>query len=55
MINRRKDSKADLKRSYNIYLEVGLIVALLFIIAAVRINLYSPPPTPLQLMSRKKL
>lgn len=46
MINRRKDSKADLKRSYNIYLEVGLIVALLFIIAAVRINLYSPPPTP---------
>ena len=46
MINRRKDSKADLKRSYNVYLEVGLIVALLFIIAAVRINLYSPPPTP---------
>lgn len=46
MINRRKSSKADLKRSYNIYLEVGMIMALLFLIAAVRINLYSPPPTP---------
>ncbi|MEO9884647.1 MAG: energy transducer TonB [Balneola sp.] len=46
MINRRKDSKADLKRSYNVYLQVGMIVALLFMIAAVRINLYSPPPTP---------
>jgi len=46
MINRRKSSKAELKRSYNIYLEVGMIMALLFMIAAVRINLYSAPPTP---------
>jgi len=46
MINRRKNSKADLKQSYNLFLEVGLIAALLFMIAAVRINLYSPPPTP---------
>lgn len=46
MINRRKDSKADLKRSYNIYLEVGMIIALVVMIAAVRVNLYSPPPTP---------
>ncbi|WP_018128413.1 energy transducer TonB [Balneola vulgaris] len=46
MINRRKDAKVDLKRSYNVYLEVGMIIALGFMIAAVKINLYSPPPEP---------
>ncbi len=46
MINKRKVPKADLKRSYNVYLQTGLIIALVFMIAAVRINLYSPPPEP---------
>ena len=46
MINQRKSAKADLKRSYNVILQFGLIVALLFIIGLVRINLYSEPPAP---------
>lgn len=46
MINERKNAKADLRRSYNVILQIGLIVALLFIIGLVRINLYSEPPAP---------
>ncbi len=46
MNNRRKDPKADLKRTYNVYLQSGLIVALLIMIVAVRVNLYSEPPAP---------
>ena len=46
MINERKSAKADLRRSYNVLLQFGLIVALLFIIGLVRINLYSEPPAP---------
>ncbi len=46
MTNERKSAKADLRRSYNITLQVGLIAALLFMIGLVRINLYSEPPAP---------
>ncbi len=46
MTNERKNAKADLRRSYNITLQFGLIVALLFMIGLVRVNLYSEPPTP---------
>lgn len=46
MTNERKNTKADLKRTYNITLQVGLIAALLFMIGLVRINLYSEPPAP---------
>ena len=46
MIKERKQAGVDLRRSYNITLQVGLIVALLFIIGLVKINLYSEPPTP---------
>lgn len=46
MTNERKSAKADLKRTYNITLQVGLIAALLFMIGLVRINLYSEPPAP---------
>ncbi|MBO6523438.1 MAG: energy transducer TonB [Balneolaceae bacterium] len=46
MINERKHAGVDLRRSYNILLQSGLIVALLFIIGLVKINLYSEPPTP---------
>lgn len=42
----RKSAKADLKRTYNITLQVGLIAALLFMIGLVRVNLYSEPPAP---------
>ena len=46
MITDRKQAKADLRRSYNVYLQLGLIVALLSFIGLVRINLYSEPPPP---------
>ncbi len=46
MTNERKSAKADLKRTYNITLQVGLIAALLFMIGVVRVNLYSEPPAP---------
>ena len=46
MTTDRKQAKADLRRSYNIYLQAGLIVALLSVIGLVRINLYSEPPAP---------
>ena len=46
MITDRKQAKADLRRSYNVYLQLGLIVALLSFIGLVRINLYSEPPAP---------
>ncbi len=46
MVNERKQAGVDLRRSYNILLQSGLIIALLFIIGLVRINLYSEPPTP---------
>ncbi|MEQ9265470.1 MAG: energy transducer TonB [Balneolaceae bacterium] len=46
MNTERKTDRADLRRSYNILLQFGLIVALLFIIGLVKINLYSAPPTP---------
>ncbi len=46
MINERKNAKADLKKTYNITLQSGLIASLLIIIILVRINLYSEPPTP---------
>ena len=46
MVNERKQAGVDLRRSYNILLQAGLIVALLFIIGLVKINLYSEPPAP---------
>ena len=46
MITDRKQAKADLRRSYNVFLQLGLIVALLSFIGLVRINLYSEPPAP---------
>ena len=46
MITDRKQAKADLRRSYNVFLQLGLIVALLSFIGLVRINLYSEPPSP---------
>lgn len=46
MRNQRKSPKADLKRSYTIYLEGGLIIALLFMITAVKVTLVAEPPKP---------
>lgn len=46
MRNQRKTPKADLKRSYTIYLEGGLIIALLFMITAVKVTLEAEPPKP---------
>lgn len=46
-MNERKHAGVDLRRSYNIFLQFGLIVALLFIIGLVKINLASEPPQPI--------
>lgn len=49
MNNERKKPDVDLKRSYSIYLQVGLIVALLVMIAAVKVNIETKPPTEIAL------
>ncbi|MEX0721219.1 MAG: energy transducer TonB [Balneolaceae bacterium] len=49
MRNERKSPKADLKRSYTVYLEAGLILALLFMIIAVKVNLETEPPNAMQI------
>lgn len=46
MYNERKSPKADLRKSYSVLLEAGLIVALLVMIFAVKLNLESEPPQP---------
>ncbi|MFN1836285.1 energy transducer TonB [Balneola sp. MJW-20] len=46
MHNERKSPKADLRKSYTVLLEAGLVVALLFMILAVKLNLESEPPQP---------
>ncbi|MDR9419143.1 energy transducer TonB [Gracilimonas sp.] len=49
MHNERKSPKADLKRSYTVYLEAGLIIALLVMIIAVNVTLESEPPQVVEL------
>lgn len=49
MRNERKTPKADLKRSYTVYLEAGLIIALLFMITAVNVTLETEPPNVVDL------
>lgn len=55
MINERKQAGVDLRRSYNIFLQFGLIVALLFIIGLVKINLYSAPPQSLAIEEQEEV
>ncbi len=55
MINERKSAKADLRRSYNLILQFGLIVALLIIIGLVRVNLYSAPPAPIAIDEQEEV
>lgn len=49
MRKERKSAKADLRRSYTVYLEAGLIIALLFMITAVKVQIESEPPQVMQL------
>jgi protein TonB len=49
MRKERKSPKADLRRSYTVYLEAGLIIALLFMITAVKVTIESEPPKVMQL------
>ncbi len=55
MINERKRAGVDLRRSYNILLQFGLIVALLFIIGLVKINLYSAPPQAIAIEEQEEV
>lgn len=49
MTHERKSPKADLKRSYTVYLEAGLIIALLFMITAVKVTIETEPPNVIAL------
>jgi protein TonB len=49
MNNNRKSPKADLKRNYPIFLQVGIILALLTMIAAVKVNIETEPPKVVEL------
>lgn len=53
--NRRKAPKVDLKNYYTVYLEVGLIVALLFSIGMVRMNFKSAPPTAIAVEQQEEV
>lgn len=55
MIKERKLAGVDLRKSYNIILQIGLIVALLFIIGLVRINLYSAPPQAIAIEEQEEV
>ncbi len=55
MINERKKAGVDLRRSYNVFLQFGLIVALLFIIGLVKINLYSAPPEAIAIEEQEEV
>ncbi|GAB5410812.1 MAG: energy transducer TonB [Balneolaceae bacterium] len=55
MINERKQAGVDLRRSYNLLLQFGLIVALLFIIGLVKINLYSAPPEAIAIEEQEEV
>lgn len=49
MKNKRKKPQADLKRSYTVILEVGIILALLAMIVIVKVNLETEPPNVVDL------
>ncbi|MFA5668298.1 MAG: energy transducer TonB [Balneolaceae bacterium] len=55
MVNKRKDPKADLKNSYTLFLQFGLIVTLLIMIVAFRLDLYSEPPTPMEVAEQEEV
>lgn len=55
MVNKRKDPKVDLRNSYTLFLQIGLIVTLLLLIVAFRLDLYSPPPTPLAIAEQEEV
>lgn len=44
MNNKRKLPKVDLRRNYTVILEAGTIIALLFMIALVKVNIETEPP-----------
>ncbi|MFA5668297.1 MAG: TonB family protein [Balneolaceae bacterium] len=55
MLNERKEPKANLKKSYTLFLQFGLIVALLLMIVAFRLDLYSEPPTPIEVSVQEEV
>ncbi len=55
MINKRKDPKADLKNSYTVFLQSGLIVTLLIMIVAFKLNLRSEPPTAIAVAQQEEV
>lgn len=51
----RKSPKADLKKFYNIYLQIGMITALVILIVAVKLNLYSAPPNVIAIAEQEEV
>lgn len=49
MNNERKSPKADLKKNYPVLLQVGIILALLVMIIAVKVNIETEPPTVVEM------
>ncbi|WP_142453102.1 energy transducer TonB [Gracilimonas mengyeensis] len=49
MKNKRKSPKADLRRSYTVLLEAGIILALLIMIVVVKVNIEDEPPKAVEL------
>ncbi len=55
MINKRKDPKADLKNTYIVFLQSGLIVTLLIMIVAFKLNLRSEPPVAIAVAQQEEV
>lgn len=51
----RKSPQADLKKFYNVYIQVGMIAALVILIVAVKLNLYSAPPNPIAIAEQEEV
>lgn len=51
----RKSPQADLKKFYNVYIQVGVIAALVILIIAVKLNLYSAPPNVIAIAEQEEV
>ena len=55
MLLKRKKDSADLRMYHTLFMQVGYIVALLFVIGLVRINIYSAPPAPIMVEMQEEI
>jgi len=55
MLLKRKKDSVNLRMYHTIFMQVGYIVALLFVIGLVRINIYSAPPAPIAVEMQEEI